>query len=371
MENKDESLHYNYPIKTNLNKAVTTHLDNFIKINLCVYTINTSGKYPFLQYLVIDNSYNTLVFPELPVFSVLSADDLQTFSIAYLSGILKIKNSDLFHSNTEFDGFYEFNQNLYLFFDITKCSINMDSTSLSTEPKFALLDELVNHKNVCNIAVDTEISRLFISNTNMNHLYNENHEPYEIPIVGYVGKSTTAQVMFVSVFGESAKSKSACLGSYFYFTEFNNAVRDGGWSPNYKPRYLFDKLITDNDHGRYSRGGIVRFALFTGYTKHIDNNPNDPNDESYIKQTRINDPSLNNRYEVLTLKITDHDGIWTKTYDSAYLGNVELYDGRFFEDTPLLAIKEYCQQTPLSYHFINKHTLGDKFDANNDGYGIL
>ena len=219
--------------------------------------------------------------------------------------------------------------------------------------------------------MDNEISKLLINNKDIVHLFNENNEPYEIPIVGYVGKSTTQQLMFVSIFGESAKTKSACLGPYFYFTEFNCAIRDGGWSPDYKPLILFNKLITDNEQGRYIRGGIVRFALFTGHIKYIDNLQNSPNDESYTKQTRINDLNFNNKYEVLTLKITDHDGLWSKTYDSAYLGNIELFDGSYLKNTPLLVTKSYDQQIPLSYHFIDKKTIGDKFEADNYKYSII
>ena len=74
---------------------------------------------------------------------------------------------------------------------------------------------------------------------------------------------------------------------------------------------------------------------------------------------------------LLTLRISDHNGLWAKTFDSAYLGNIELDDGSFIEDAPLIVLKEYNQQIPLSYHFIDKSSLGNKYDSNNHSYRIV
>ena len=99
--------------------------------------------------------------------------------------------------------------------------------------------------------------------------------------------------------------------------------------------------------------------------------PNDPNDESEIKKQRIQDPNLNTSQEILTLRISDHDGLWATSYDSAYLSNIELDDGSLLEDTPVLVIKEYNQQVPLSCHYIDKTKLHEKFNPNDYSYGIV
>jgi hypothetical protein len=211
----------------------------------------------------------------------------------------------------------------------------------------------------------------FLKNKSINYIYNDKYEPYEIPIVGYVGKPTPEKMNFVLTFGESAKNKSAILGPYYYFTDFYHAIRQGGWSNDYKPEKIHDKLTTDHENGRYLKGGIVRFALFCGKTKYIENMPNDPNDESEIKKQRIQDTTLNRNHELLTLRISDHDGLWTNLYDSAYLSNIELDDGTILEDTPVLVIKEYNQQIPLSSHYIDKTKLNEKFNPNDYSYGIV
>jgi hypothetical protein len=116
---------------------------------------------------------------------------------------------------------------------------------------------------------------------------------------------------------------------------------------------------------------MVRFALFTGITKYMENGLNDPIDESIIKKERMNDPSLNQLYESLTSRITDHDGLWTREYESIYLENIELDNGTYLQNTPILVIKEYHQQVPLSWHFINKTKLGNEFEPTNIFYSIL
>jgi hypothetical protein len=219
------------------------------------------------------------------------------------------------------------------------------------------------------IAHDTTM--FFLKNKSINYIYDIDSEAYEIPIVGYVGKPTPEKLNFVLTFGENAKNKSAILGPYFYFTDFNNAIRQGGWSKNYKPEESYGKLITDNEYGRYVKGGIVRFALFGGKTKYIENMPNSSNDDSEIKKQRLEDTNLNHNREILTLRITDHDGLWSNIYDSAYLADIELDDGSFLDDTPMLVIKEYSQQVPLSFHYIDKTKLQDRFNPNDYSYGIV
>ena len=82
-------------------------------------------------------------------------------------------------------------------------------------------------------------------------------------------------------------------------------------------------------------------------------------DKSEIKKQRLQDETLDQKLERLTMRISDHDGKWTDKYDSAYLGNLELDDGTFL-NKQIFVIKEYEQQVPLSFHYINKNTLNEQ-----------
>ena len=171
------------------------------------------------------------------------------------------------------------------------------------------------------------------------------------------------------MFGESAKDKSSIVGPYFYFTSFHRSIRDAGWSQNYTSETQNGIVISD-EYGKYKKGGIIRFALFMGNTKYVENAPNDSIDESEIKKYRLTDNELDRKKEIMTLRISDYDGIWAKKYDSIYLGKLELDDGSVLDNTPMLVLREYLQQVPLSCHFIDKSTLGEKFDEFNYHYSI-
>lgn len=369
---------YNYPIKNILVKdlSMIDNVNNYNQINLCVYIVNLSGKIPFLRYMLCKNNFdNFLSLPILPIFNLFEKYNLENYSKVFLSGILKFNDFENFNKNVTFDGYYEYNNELFLFFDLSLLNddLYIDETYSSTDIRFALIDEIINHKHVCNIQVNNNTTDFFIKNNSINFLYDQNNESYEVPVVGYIGKSTPEKVNFVFTFGESAKNKSAILGPYFYFTDFYNAVRQANWSYSFNPEYMYERLITDNEYGRYIKGGIIRFALFTGNTKYIENMPHDKNDSSFIKQDRLNDSNINQKYEIQTLRISDHDGSWGSTYDSVILGNIELDDGSFIEGTPMLVLKDYNQQIPLSYHYIDKKKLGDKFsnNLNKNNYSIL
>ena len=87
-----------------------------------------------------------------------------------------------------------------------------------------------------------------------------------------------------------------------------------------------------------------------GYSKYIENFLNDTYDLSSIKEEKMGDPFLNKTYEILTQRISDHDGSWSTDYDSVYLGKTQLDDGNYLENTPLYVVRKFENQIPLSYH---------------------
>ena len=99
--------------------------------------------------------------------------------------------------------------------------------------------------------------------------------------------------------------------------------------------------------------GVIRFALFMEKIKFIQNLQSDELDDSEIKKERLNDTLLDKNYEKLTMRISDHNGKWTKKYDSIFLGNsIELDNGEKMDNVPIIVLKEYEQQLPLSHHII-------------------
>lgn len=346
---------YEYGIHTSLNKDIE-HINwlMYKTISVCAYTVNTSGKYPFLQYLLSNQHQHqyqyhqqSLSFPLLP--SIFCEEPLVSCA-TLLAGLLQLH--DIVAS--EFVGYLEHDHGIYLFFDLTNVKINLDDIYKCSPSRFALICEIMNHKHVCNIKINSTVTRFFLEFPHLCFLTNKENDVFENPVVGFVGKSTPEQTQFTFTFGENARSNPAPFGPYFYFSDFDNSIQQGGWSHDRKPEYRHGKLITCNDQGMYCQGGIVRFALFTENIKYVENLPSDPIDEfAYCNTTHTHTQTQSS----LTERITDYSGKWASDFNSIYVGHIELDDGSAFKESPLLVIQEYTQQVPLSYHFVNTSLL--------------
>jgi hypothetical protein len=362
-----EKNHYNY-VEDILEEDIEVFFSNkerkYEQINICAYEVNNEGIYPFLKFLLSRDIFNEKFnFPYLPLYLDVSIEPLFNFITLHLFSILKLENFQSFKEAIKIKGLYDYNNEIYLFIDLTECKLNLNDIYYSSDVMFALLDEIINHKSICNMEIDDEVVDFFIYNNKFCYLTSDKNIRYESPTVAYVW-SEEKMLNFTYIFGTSKKNNSALLGPYFYFTDYKNATH--GIYPNSS---IMDSTIKwDNldysvkNNTINKKSGIVRFAIFTGITKYIENHPNDPVDKSDIKNQRLNDISLNQIFERLTMRISDYDGIWSEDFDSCYLGNIELDNGEKIPYSPLFVLKNYNQQVPLSYHYINNSSntkIGD------------
>jgi hypothetical protein len=347
-----KSKYYNYKAKEDLLLYFDNDISSFDNIYISSYKVNNASLQPFLNFLLTKtNTREELQFPEVHIFKHFELSELINYSKIVLFGLLNLTQLEHFIKFTIFNGFYIFENNLYLFFDITSCEIKINDTYSNNTSWFSIVDEIVNHKKICNLTIQENVSDLFISNDKFCFLVDENDNSYEIPIVGFTG-TLKEQINFKYAFGESPQNKNAILGPYFYFTNFTNS---------FKNQNLGIQQMNNTNNTNKANDCIIRFALFTGKVKYIENNLNDPNDESQIKKQRLEDETIDQNFERLTIRISDHDGLWSTNFNSVYLGHVELDNGVYLENTPIFVIKEYEQHIPLSYHYVNKKTIeGDK-----------
>jgi len=328
-----EPKYYNYKAKNNFLLYLSDDISTFDKVYIGAYKINNKSKIPFLNFLLHKKKgQDVLELPEINMFKNFNLTELINYSKIFLFGLCMLDDLNKFIETSCFNGFDLFENNLYLFFDITNCEIDVNDIYSNNSLWFGIIDEIVNHQKICNIKIHDNIKNLFTFNEDLCFLTDENNECYEIPIIGF-SASSKSKAHFKYVFGESMQNKNAILGPYYYFTDFKNIFKD-------------DKNEC-----------IIRFALFTGNVKYIENILNDPIDNSDIKKQRLQDSNLDQNIERLTMRISDHDGLWSKTFDSVYLGHTELDNGEYLKNTPIIVIKEYEQQIPLSYHYINKNTI--------------
>jgi hypothetical protein len=332
MEVTESKKYYNYKGKEYMKLNMNNNSYNTKDVKICAYTV-VNKEIPFLRFLLTNVGITTgLTFPKVPFIKNMSQKQFIEYSKVCLFGLLMLTDFENFNKLIEFNGFYECDEIVYMFIDITKCNYESNDISKSNACWFALIDEIINLKHVCNVYIENNVRNLFLKNENLCFLEDDVNNIYEIPVARYVGKPEN-KLNFTYTFGESKCDKNEILGPYLYFKDFNNAFNDGC---------------------KYKNGGIVRFAVFIGCVKYIENYPNDQIDESEVKKNKLNNDSLNKRMECLTIRITDHDGNWAYKYDSVYLGDIELDDGSIYKNN-ITVVKEYEQHVPLSYHYVNKN----------------
>lgn len=369
---------YNIDKYLNENIAITK-----IKINAFEIKNNKNG--PYLKYLLMkDNLTDILFFPEVELmdYSELTSKKIIMLAQIQLYYLIQLNNNQLNNINldkndnySKYDkniivkGFYLNEDVIHIFFDLSECILSIDCTYRKSQLWFCLIDEIINYNKVCSLNIDVSVIHFFITNIDFCYLKNKNNENYELPIVGYVGIQPN-KLNFTYTFGTLVKDKNAIMGPYYYFTDYKSSIRDGGWSETGMETKDNDIIITDNEYGRFKQGGIVRFALFLGKNKIVENLFNDKNDNSEIKKERLSDKNLNRDMEVLTMRISDHAGKWSEHNDSVFLGKIELDNGSYLKNTPIIVLKDYHQQIPLSYHYIDKSYLHEKYDE-NENYIIM
>ena len=318
-------------------------------IYLCIYTINTNSIHPFIQYLLYYNSskkgQSQFILPFIK-----NKRGLSSFALKEVNKI--------FSEWTEkpiYQGYKKYGDNYYLFFEKPSEKHMILYKSQQSAWWWTMVSEIIDIKKIINLSISSLVSEFFIHHRDLLFLYDSNNNIYESPTVGYHG-CHRKMVAFITIFGIYKSSPFASLGPYYYFTTYNRAYRYAIWSSDGKPLKINNEVVTTNEYGKYTEGGLVRFALFLGNTKLFMNRENDAEDNSQISQDKKNDAWIGP-----TLKIRDTDGKWAKKYNSAVVGRQEIIiEGKRRMLHPLMVTRDYNQQEPLSYHYIETTNAPEK-----------
>jgi len=342
-----------------------------VEIVLVPFKINISGKLPFNTIMLFNDYKDQLDFFSISNIcgSIENKDMLISCVQCYLySMFVSYKNNNVIQSDfnefiatIEFKGLYFFQEKLYLFIDLTKLSINISLVNKDELYWFALIDEIVNKKEICNIHIHNDVTDFFLQNNEFIFFQNEKKEQIEIPTVVYNGKQEN-KLFFNYIFGNVPLDNNAILGSGYYFTDYNNAIKQICELLNMK---------TEINEWKNIPVGIIRYTLFLSNNLLKLNYPNDSNDESEIKRIKLNnETNTNYNYEKMTLRISDYDGTWKEKYDSVFLGKIELDNGEELKNTPMYVCKDYYSHVPLSYHYIDTYSINSLLNENEISYEI-
>jgi hypothetical protein len=334
-----------------------------VNVHICAFNVNKDTNIPFLQFVM--NKFPPHFFEDLLSFPCFTTHfEKKSFLDSCISKLDELLILHKGKNDYKYEGYFMDNGEFYVLFDIS--DINMQAQELYRNDKMwlVLIDEIINYESVCNFKIYSQTLNFFKKYKEFCFLYDNQEKRIETPIVCYSGVDVK-KIKMASVFGIQKAENNAIVGPFYYFTSYEKSIESAAWS---KPPYpTFDssenEVITKRE-----KGGIVRFAIFLGSLKVPLNSLNDCLDDSACKKYLL---KKNEDYlERQTTRITDYDGEWIKEYDSVYIGKVELDDGKKFVDAPYWVVKEHRQQVPVSFHYVNKETLGETWNE-NDKYFLL
>lgn len=334
-------IEYKYSVKNVLLPVDVLLKEPHIKeIYLVAYKIDKNGKYPFLKF-ILENKDNLYGFPTF----LIQKEYRSLFIIEHLRQMMRLlitKQNIIWKE--QINGIYIYNNKYYLFVDLSE-TFELDDMNIENNVCFTLIDEIINICYIFDTKINNDTIDFFLLNNDFCYLNNNKDEIYETPIIAYICEKSS-QLQFQCTFGVSSKDKEAVLGSYYYFTNYENAKLH--LLLKMDENEIINGINKDIVNHKY---GLIRFALFLGRTNIIIPQQHQL-DNSVTKIHRILNPSKLKHIELITQQISDHDGNWTLKYNSCFLGNIKLENAIQLKNVPIYVIKEYEQQIGISYKLL-------------------
>ena len=217
---------------------------------------DNGAPYPFLLFCLQKDDANQLSFPKM----VYEGGDVTVTGGQVLDHMFQ-EWSEL---NIDYMGYMRYGNETFLWYN-GRLSNKYELVSGKYNDKlwFATVSEIVNNRKMLSFDIDQSITNLFLQNSRLIYIADSTGKPYDIPTVGYFG-SYYKRIGVTAVLGVRKEGPQASLGPYYYFGAYSRAIRYALWTTDYKPKLIDGEKLTVDDTGRYTRGGIVRFALFMG-----------------------------------------------------------------------------------------------------------
>ena len=258
-------------------------------------------------------------------------------------------NLDMISNYSIVKGHFTHKNKSYVFVDITGIPVNTDIntafTSLTNPLQYVVVDEVMNTHTIYDYQICEDVVNFFVDNRHFLFLHDKNYNIYETPTIGY-SKVDKSNANFTMVFGIDRCENKSPFGSGFYFTNYENILKEVEDSDL---KYLFP--VFTNSSGNTNGHFVCRILVFLGKMKVVMNHPNDPVDESDIKTSFLTNSETRTRAK-MTMRVTDHDALWQNDYDSVYVGKIKLDDDTNLNVGPLWAVKDHNQQMCLEYRLV-------------------
>ena len=305
-------------LKTNVDELRPKHNE---QIFMCPYQINTQSLKPFLSYLLYKSNDVSEPYMYFPYFNCVTNEPLSEQTINQLDTLIGTEKK------TDIKGYLKYDKNIFIFMKISE----FENDPRENKYIWCLIDEIINKRKVFNFSIHNSIYQIFTTYPKLLFIFDKDGNPYESPSSVYTGNQYDYSV-HNSVFGiRKSVNQFKSLGDFYIFYDYETAVKHATTISQQEKENLEEEdleRITIKDSDKFKKGGVVRYAIFTGKMKVF----------------------LRENLDELTLE-DNHN--WTIKYNSAFIGKLTLQNGEQFEDAPLIITEEYEQQIPLSLVEIN------------------
>ena len=352
---------YSYPIEKHLNQdTIDRNFSDIDIVNICCYYVSTTSVRPFLKYLLYKYPNDDSEHSDLLVFPFFKYNDLDEDedAVDYAKNKIASMFGFIDESDLAFKGSIKNKNGLHIVIELKERDFlqynEIAYKSRGDNIWFGLISEIVDEQKILNFPINDSVSFLFLTNEFLINLLDPSGEPYVIPIVVYHG-SYYKVTSFISVFGIKKSSVFSSLGPYYYFGNYEKALRYAVWTRNKDPLYIDDVKVTD-DEGRYTKGGIVRFVIFPGKMRVYSKISIEEEDKSKVTQEK----GETDEFIRLTSRLRDVDGKWIKKYNSVYQGVVTLDNGNLNQRGPHWVIRNHQQQHALTYHYVDTENIKEE-----------
>ena len=264
-------------------------------------------------------------------------------------------------TRSEYGGLYMHEGVQFLFFHINDADSSVINISATDKSYFLLIHDIVNTKKYYNFEVDGKVVDFFVKNDKFIFLVDEKDTIIEVPISGYRG-DYYKKIGLLAGLGMSRSGPYSSLGPFFYFGNFDRSLRYAALTINGKPLEIMGKNITIENTPVFTKGGVVKYALFMGNSKVLLNLPDDEEDDSYMSVSLAAD----RKFIKDTMKLRDTAGKWTKLYNSVVQPELKIFDRDLGIDRvldPQFIVKTFEQQIPIDYAYFKT----DHITKNDNG----
>ena len=257
-----------YPNPEFLSESVPDDLQSK-KIHLCIFYIERTCVLPFVKFAVLPNddvNHKTVQFAEFSIDSSSELSNLEKQVEQQFKTLFENYTSDPDHFDHSYKGFFERNDNLYLFIDITQMLEN--KMKLAKTFIYAVAHELCTLKSVFDYSLGQNIQDMFDVNEDtfpkcaivQPWFYNPDGmlEMIEIPHIGYICSLDDSNELHNLTNGELVVGATHGLGTLIT-TDCLIEYEDLGL--NY---YLSEDILDPVENEYY-----VRFVIFAMKTKEV------------------------------------------------------------------------------------------------------